>query len=152
MVKSGLQIIDELFKTVEIFGVDKTISILKESQKTKDILQEMDVDYILEAVSQVSKVDKQRILFGNDRTDERKMALCLSIYFVRENFDYSYSDLSKIFNKDSSAISRYYVSVQNIVKAPKTEFEKKLEDYRKKINYLINERNLKKQHGTKSIH
>jgi chromosomal replication initiation ATPase DnaA len=151
MVKS-VQIINELFRTIELFGVDKTLSILKDSQKSKNDFSELDIDYILDAVSEISNVDKQRILFGNDRTDERKIALCLSIYFVRENFDYSYSDMGKIFNKDSSAINRYYTSVKNVVKLPKTEFEKKLEEYRKKINYLINERNLKKQHGTKSNH
>jgi chromosomal replication initiation ATPase DnaA len=151
MVKS-VQIINELFKTIELFGVDKTLSILKDSQKSNNDFSELDIDYILDAVSEISNVDKQRILFGNDRTDERKIALCLSIYFVRENFDYSYSDMGKIFNKDSSAINRYYTSVKNVVKLPKTEFEKKIEEYRKKINYLINERNLKKQHGTKSNH
>ena len=71
-----------------------TIKILKEA-KTKNKAYS-DVDFIINVVSDVTGVDKERILHGIDRNDERKIALSLAIFYIKKQYSYGYSELKKI--------------------------------------------------------
>jgi hypothetical protein len=51
--------------------------------------------------------------------------------------------MSKIFNKDESSLSRYNSLIENKPEKPKTEFDKNIENYYRKINLLITEKKLK---------
>jgi len=97
-------IFDELLVTVESIGVEKTIKKLQEARTEKLILADNNIDNIINAVSQITNVSKDRILNGRDRSDERKMATCLCVFYIKNEFKYSYSDLRKIFNKDEAAL------------------------------------------------
>lgn len=137
------QIFDELMTTVEVIGIDRTIKTLQEAKANSLILEDLNIEFILSCVKQVTGVSKDRILNGNDRNDERKIAIALCVYFIRKEFFYSYGDMSKIFNKDESSLSRYNSIVENKADKPKTEFDKNIESYYKKINLLITEKKLK---------
>jgi uncharacterized protein YydD (DUF2326 family) len=137
------QIFDELMTTVEVIGIDRTIKTLQEAKANSLILEDLNIEFILSCVKQVTGVSKDRILNGNDRNDERKIAIALCVYFIRKEFFYSYGDMSKIFNKDESSLSRYNSIVENKTDKPKTEFDKNIESYYKKINLLITEKKLK---------
>ena len=143
MDKNVTEILSELFKTIEILGINGTIETLKDAKNKKQLVDDIDIDFVLDAVSQTTGLNKDRILYGNDRSDERKIALCLSVYFIKNNFHYSYSEIKKIFKKDSSVLSRYNSYVKNLPKNPKTNFDKTIDKFCKEINYLINKRNLK---------
>jgi hypothetical protein len=147
MIKKGMSvsssIFDELLSTVEVIGIERTIKSLQDAKSTSLVLDDLNIDFILNVVTQITSVSKERILSGNDRNDERKMALGLCIYFIKKEFFYSYSDLKKIFNKDESVLSRYNSLVEDIPKNPKIGLHKKLDDYYKKINLLITEKKLK---------
>jgi len=137
------QIFDELMTTVEVIGIDRTIKTLQEAKANSLILEDLNIEFILSCVNQVTGVSKDRILNGNDRNDERKIAIALCVYFIRKEFFYSYGDMSKIFNKDESSLSRYNSLIENRAEKPKTEFDKNIENYYKKINLLITEKKLK---------
>jgi uncharacterized protein YydD (DUF2326 family) len=137
------QIFDELMTTVEVIGIDRTIKTLQEAKANSLILEDLNIEFILSCVNQVTSVTKDRILNGNDRNDERKIAIALCVYFIRKEFFYSYGDMSKIFNKDESSLSRYNSLIENRTEKPKTEFDKNIDVYYKKINLLITEKKLK---------
>ena len=137
------QIFDELMTTVEVIGIDRTIKTLQEAKANSLILEDLNIEFILSCVNQVTGVSKDRILNGNDRNDERKIAIALCVYFIRKEFFYSYGDMSKIFNKDESSLSRYNSLIDNRTEKPKTDFDKNIENYYKKINLLITEKKLK---------
>lgn len=137
------QVFDELLTTLELIGLDKTIKTLKDAKSNFLILDDVNIDFIIKCVSELTGVSKDRILNGNDKSDERKMALSLCVYFIKNEFFYSYSELRKIFNKDESGLSRYNTMVENIPTNPKTDFDKKMVTYVKKINLLITEKKLK---------
>jgi len=137
------QIFDELMTTVEVIGIDRTIKTLQEAKANSLILEDLNIEFILSCVNQVTEVSKDRILNGNDRNDERKIAIALCVYFIRKEFFYSYGDMSKIFNKDESSLSRYNTLIENRTDKPKTDFDKNIENYYKKINLLITEKKLK---------
>ncbi len=138
------QVFDELLTTVELIGVDRTIKTLKEAKSNHLILDDLDVDFILKCVSEICGVTKERVLYGTDKSDERKISLALAIYFIKTEFSYSYSELKKIFDKDASGLSKYNSLVESLPENPKTDFDKKMDTYIKKIKLLITERKLKK--------
>jgi hypothetical protein len=107
-------IFDELIVTVERIGVEKTIKSLQEARSNILILSDVNVENIINGVTEITGVQKERILHGTDRSDERKMALSLCVFFIKNEFGYSYSDLKKIFNKDEAALYRYYQTIDNL--------------------------------------
>jgi hypothetical protein len=137
------QIFDELITTLEVIGIDRTIKTLQDAKANSLILEDLNIEFILSCVNQVTGVSKERILNGNDRNDERKIAIALCVYFIKKEFFYSYGDVSKIFNKDESSLSRYNSIIENKPEKPKTEFDKNIESYYRKINLLITEKKLK---------
>ena len=59
------QILDELFETVEVIGIEKTIKTLQEAKMGSLLKQDVNIDFILNAISELSGVPKQKILYGN---------------------------------------------------------------------------------------
>ena len=137
------QVFDELLTVLEMIGIENTIKTLQDAKSNSLILSDLDVEFIINSVCEVTGTSKDTILYGNDRTDERKIAISLCVYFVKKELDYSFNTLKKIFRKDKSALSRYNTIIEKIPKVPRTEFDKKLSTYQKKINTLITEKKIK---------
>jgi hypothetical protein len=141
MISISNKIFDELLSTIEVIGVEMTINKLREAKSCGAlILSDANVELVLNAVVEVIGINKERIISGNDRSDERKMAISICIYCIKSHYYYSYSQLRKIFNKDESALQRYFKQIDNLPAKPKTDFEKKLDLYYKKANSLITQR------------
>jgi hypothetical protein len=137
-------IFDELLYTVESIGVENTIKRLKEARTQKLITEDVNIDFILSAVIEVTGVSKERIIQGKDRTDERKGAIGLFVYFLKKEFNfYSYADLRKILDKDESALYRYYKMIHTLPTKPKNDFDTTLREYVKRIELLITEKKYK---------
>jgi len=136
-------IFDELLTTVEIIGLDKTIKTLQDAKAQSLISKDLNIDFIINIVCDVTNFRKDRLMIGNERSDEKKIAMSLAVYFLKQTLLYSYADIKKIFNKDESALYRYYQMVEQRPKKAKTEFDKNLELNYKKINLIITEKKLK---------
>lgn len=136
-------IFDELIVTVERIGVEKTIKTLQEARSNILILSDINVENIINSVTDITGVQRERILHGTDRSDERKMALSLCVFYIKTEFGYSYSDLKKIFNKDEAALYRYHQAIEKLPVKPKTDFDKKLGECSKKLELLITREKLK---------
>ena len=136
-------IFDELLSAIEVIGLDKTIKTLQDAKAQSLISKDLGIDFILNLVCDTTNFRKDKLLVGNERTDEKKIAMSLAVYFLKQTLLYSYGDMKKIFNKDESALYRYYQMVEQRPKKPKTEFDKNLELNYKKINLIITEKKLK---------
>lgn len=136
------QILDELFETVEVIGIERTIKTLQEAKMSSLLKQDVNIEFILNAVSELTAVPKQKILYGNDRSDDKKIAVAVCVFLIKNEFEYSYSELKKIFNKDQSALCRYYEIIQSVSKKPKTEFEKKIDSVLKQMQLLLTEKKI----------
>lgn len=137
------QVFDELITALEIIGIENTIKTLQDAKSNSLILSDLDVEFIIKCVSDVTGVSKETMLYGNERNDDRKIALSLCIYLIKKELDYSFSTIKKIFRKDKSALSRYNTLVEKLPNNPKTDIDKKLSTYLKKINLLITEKKIK---------
>lgn len=136
-------IFDELIVTIESIGIDGTIKSLQEARTRVLILGDVNVDNIINAVVEITGVQKSRILHGTDRSDDRKMALALSVYFIKNHFEYSYKDLNKIFSKDRAGLYRYYSLIESLPPKPKTQFDKTLSEHRKQLELFITREKIK---------
>jgi hypothetical protein len=136
------QILDTLITTIEVIGIDNTLKSLHDAKTSGLLMQDSDVDFILNCISKITSVSRDRITDGNDRSDDRKFAVAASVYFIKKECNFSLKDLKLIFHKDASALSRYNSMVENIAKNPKTDFDKKLDDVVKKMNILIKQKKL----------
>jgi len=142
-ISISTKIFDELLLAVEVLGVEKTLKTLKEAKTNSLILDDFNIDFIINNVSIVTGTKRDRILYGNDRNDERKIALSLCVFFIKSEFGYTFSQLKTIFNKDESALCRYVTIIDNLPVNPKTDFDKRLTDFYKKMKLIITEKKLK---------
>ena len=129
------RVFDELFVTLESLGVEKTIQSLKDARVSHTINDDFRCAIILKAVSEITEVSIDRIAHGTDRNDNRKIAVALAVFIMRE-YGYSYPEIRQVIPKDESALHRYKCMVK-IVAKPKSEFDKKLNEYYKKIQPLV---------------
>jgi hypothetical protein len=137
-------IFDELLTTVESIGIEKTIKTLKDAKLNALTLEDSGVDYVITLVSQITNISKDKILHGNERNDEKKIAIALSVYFVKQETHYSFSQLKKIFNKDEASLYRYNQMIENLkISKKKTDFEKKIDSYFVNIKLLLTEKKIK---------
>jgi chromosomal replication initiation ATPase DnaA len=135
-------IFDELLTTVEIIGLNKTIKTLQDAKAQSLISKNLDIDNIINIVCEITNYRKDKLLLGNERNDEKKIAMALTVYFLKEILLFSYSDIKKLFNKDESALYRYYQMVNERPKKPKSDFDKNLELNYKKVNLIITEKKI----------
>jgi len=141
----GSEVMGELFKTIECITVDGTLTALRNAQKSSLILNDAKVEFILKCVSNVTSVRREVILNGTDRNDDRKIAICLSMYFIKTYTSLKLNeDLKKVFGKDVSLISRNLKIVKEIPAKPKTDFDKTMASHFKEIEKLINKENGRK--------
>ena len=149
MVKNPVpsEVLDDIISSVELINVnvESTLKMLREARLYSNI--EDYADFILDSVSKVCSIDKKRIISGTDRTDDRKIAVSLCIYFIKNECNYSFSYIKNIFNKDFSVLSRYNAMIGKMPKNPKSEFDKKLSSHYKKVNEIILERKNKLRNG-----
>lgn len=141
------KVMDEVLTAVESIGIERTCQILQEAKAKSLILNDTSIDFFLEIICSQIGITKDFLLYGSERNDAKKIALSLSIYFIKEELKYSYKQLKRVFNKDESALHRYYNIVKNKSIKPKSDFEKNLETNFKKINILLIEK--KQQDGNK---
>lgn len=142
-ISISTKIFDELLSAVEVLGVEKTLKTLKEAKTNSLILDDFNIDFIINNVCVVTGTKRDRILYGNDRNDERKIALSLCVFFIKSEFGYTFSQLKTIFNKDESALCRYVTIIENLPTNPKTDFDKRITDFYKKMKLIITEKKLK---------
>ena len=126
------ELLNVVFKCVEEIGLEDTLLAIEKGRKI--IVNEKhinSIDYkvanILQKISEVTTIPIQTIIYGSEKTDERKIAVSLSVYFIKEYCDLSLREMKAILKKDESSMSRYFRFAMNIIKKTnhKTEVEKK---------------------------
>ena len=77
-------IFDELLTTVEIIGLNKTIKTLQDAKAQSLISKNLDIDNIINIVCEITNYRKDKLLIGNERSDDKKIAMALTVYFLKE--------------------------------------------------------------------
>jgi hypothetical protein len=134
---------NEVFKTIEVVGVEETAKSLQRARYEALTLNDRNVEFILKLVSSQTKVPIERIIHGTDKTDSRKIAIALCVYYMKTELMYSYGTIKRVLKKDQAALSRYYSMIKKVdLTNPKGEFDVLLVQNFKQINILLTERKL----------
>jgi hypothetical protein len=126
------ELLSEVFNCVAEIGINGTLDALQHGKKMVQNQKQLDsMDYkvslILQKISEFTTMPIHIIIDGTQKTDERKIAVSLSVYFIKEYCDLSLREMKAILKKDESSMSRYFRFAMNIIKKTnhKTEVEKK---------------------------
>lgn len=125
------ELLSEVFNCVAEIGINGTLDALEQGKKIVKNQKQLDsMDYkvslILQKVSEFTTIPIHIIIDGTQKTDDRKIAVSLSVYFIKEYCDLSLREMKAILKKDESSMSRYFRFAMDIVKKTnhKTELEK----------------------------
>lgn len=134
---------NEVMKTVEVMGMDETSKILQKARFNSLTLHDGNIEFILKAISKQTSVEVERIIHGTDKTDERKIAVALCVYYIKSELRYSYGVIKKILKKDEAALSRYYTLVKKVdMKNPRGQLNQAICNYVTQLNILFTEKKL----------
>jgi hypothetical protein len=140
MKKTETDLIQELFKSVEILGIDATTNALKIARSNTLTLQDKRVEFVLKMVSEYYMQTIEDIINSHNKSYKRMIALKFSIYYLYEVFDFSFTDLKMFFKRDKSLLSRStkeikeLIETSNNIKIAKNKFDLLVTDFKLKNN------------------
>jgi hypothetical protein len=134
---------NEMFKTIEVMGIDETAKTLQKARFNSLTLHDGSIEFILKSVSSQTNVAIERIIHGTDKTDDRKIAVALCVFYIKTELKYSYGTIKKILKKDEAALSRYYSLVKTLdMKNPRGIFNQQLCKALNELNILFTEKKI----------
>ena len=100
-------LMDQLFKTVENIGVQKTITILRKAQYEKIKFDDVQAAKVVKHVAEHFKIPIYEIVFGNGRLNERKHAIGFAAYYLRYSYDYTMDEVAKSLKTELTLCHKY---------------------------------------------
>ncbi len=136
-------VINEVFRNVDIMGIEDTVKVLRKARSEFLTLQDRGIEGILKVIIEYTGVTLERLIHGTDKTDERKIAIALSVYFIKTDLGYPYADIKKIMKKDEAALSRYFGLIKSLnPNNLRGDFDKTLYKSYQELNILFTEQKL----------
>jgi hypothetical protein len=132
-------LLDELFNTVEVLGVEATSKILVKSRNEKLTLQDERIDFIFSAVGGVFKITPEEIINSTDKSSKRIHAFKFIVFYLRESFYMSFPEIGKTLNKSTSYVFKKHKEMKDIKRNKKDILQSKFE----KLDLIITEYQLK---------
>lgn len=118
------RLLDELFKTVEVFGVDRTTDILKTTRERNYEFSNDDVSFVVTMVATEFQLDINEIIYGNGRKNDRIYAIGFCIHYLKNHFKYPIESIKDQLNKGNFQNCYYYLRFINDLN-PKIHTHKK---------------------------
>lgn len=140
MKKVESDLIQELFRSVEVLGVDATTTALKNARGNTLTLQDKRIDFVLRMCATHFMQSIEDIIYSHSKSNKRMMALKFSVFYLYKIFDLSFTDLHLIFKRDKSLLSRSVKEVKELaekdesVLSIKHKFDILIADFRIKNN------------------
>ena len=138
-IKTNSSLLDELFNTVEVLGVEATSQILIKSRTQKLTLQDERIDFIFNTVSSIFKISIEEIFNSTDKSTKRIHAFKFIVFYLRETFYFSFPEIGKFLNKSTSYVFKKHKELKELKKNKKDTLQSKFE----KLDLLITEYQLK---------
>lgn len=124
----------ELLDSVKNLGV-KGVTTLLENARSKTISAvDGDVEFVFKMVSNHYLIPIDEIVNGRSKVFKRRVALAFCIYYLHNNFQYSYSEISPLFKRDKSRISR----LNSMIKVEIGKKKSTINETKLKFDFLVN--------------
>jgi chromosomal replication initiation ATPase DnaA len=126
-------LLDELLDGVKHLGVKGVTTLLQNARSKTLSAVDKNVEFVFNMVSNHYLIPIDEIV-GRSKVVKKRIALAFCIYYLHNNFQYSYSEISNLFKRDKSRLSRMNTMIKNeIGKKKSTINEAKL-----KFDFLVN--------------
>ena len=110
----SVKLFNEIFRCTEVFGLDKTIEILYNARAEALRLEDENTIAVLSIVCRAFGLTINEILSGRGRKNDRVMAIGLCVYFLRNEFSYTPTDIASALRRDRSVCWRYCKKVEGL--------------------------------------
>ncbi len=122
--KGAMELLQQVFRTIELVGIENTITLLNVAGK--DLYKESseEIDYILGKVCEKYDVPKKAIIFGTGRSTNRAHATYVFFFLLRENLNMSLEAIGDLCKVSVSHVSHKLTDIKaldpsNRIDAPK---------------------------------
>jgi hypothetical protein len=100
------QLIEELLRSIDEIGIEKTIGTLQIARQSKDT-SEVLKEFIIISTCKEFGINKKELLVGKKYTAQRKNAIGVASILLKQHCNISQSKIAIILRKDNSNISKY---------------------------------------------
>lgn len=111
---SSVKLFNEIFHCTEVFGLEKTIEILYTARAEALRLEDENTTAVLSIVCREFGLTIHELISGRGRKNDRVMAIGLCVYFLKNEFNYSPTDISSALRRDRSICWRYWKKVTEL--------------------------------------
>jgi len=109
----SLNLINELLESLKDLGVEGVTTILQNARTKTLTLNDKNVEFTLKMVSNHYKRPMEDFIKTRSRDGRRRNAIAFCIYYLHNEFDYSFGQLQYIFRMDKSWLSRLNAMIKN---------------------------------------
>jgi len=109
----SLNLINELLESLKDLGVEGVTTILQNARTKTLTLNDKNVEFTLKMVSNHYKRPMEEFIKTRSRDGRRRNAIAFCIYYLHNEFDYSFGQLQYIFGMDKSWLSRLNAMIKN---------------------------------------
>ena len=100
------QLIEELLRSIDEIGIERTIGTLEIARQSKDN-REVLREFIIVSTCKEFGINKQELFVGKKYTSQRKNAIGVCSLLLKQHCNLSQSKIGIILRKDNSNISKY---------------------------------------------
>jgi hypothetical protein len=103
-----IDVLNQLLRTVEAIGIERTFDILKIAELGDIEFNNVHARFVITTVSNAFGIAVHEIVYGTGRKNERKYAIGFCAYYLHVHYDFNMqTDVSHFLNKDVTLCYKY---------------------------------------------
>ena len=133
----SLNLINELLESLKDLGVEGVTTVLQNARSKTLTLNDSNVEFTLKMVSNHYKRPMEEFINTRSRDGRRRNAIAFCIYYLHNEFHYSFGQLQYVFKMDKSWLSRLNAMIKKDGKRKgssnyevKQKFDSIIKDYK----------------------
>lgn len=107
-------LINQLFRTVEVLGLEKTHTVLVEAMTEKVVFTDKKVEYVVTTICGHFNVPVAEVIYGNGRKNDRKYVIAFCSYYLFEIYKYDIEAVSANLKKDVTLCHKYKKMIRTL--------------------------------------
>ena len=133
----SVNLISELLESLKDLGVEGVTTVLQNARSKTLTLNDENVEFILKMVSNHYKKPMESFINTRSRDGKRRNAIAFCVYYLHNEFHYSFGQLQYVFKMDKSWLSRLNAMIKKDGKRKgssnyevKQKFDSIIKDYK----------------------
>jgi chitinase len=102
----SVNLVNELLESLKEIGVDGVTTLLQNARSKTLTLNDKNVEFVLKMVSNHYKRSMDELINTRSRDGKRRNAIGFCVYYLHNQFEYSFGQLQYVFKMDKSWLSR----------------------------------------------